>query len=62
VIIHPTDVHENWDRAKMAVLQTALDLGIECNCKLMTQWLVRIDGNERQSFLELAREAANASQ
>jgi hypothetical protein len=29
-------------------------LGIECNLMLTTQWLVRIDRNEREAFLELA--------
>jgi len=61
MIIRPTEVHENWDKALMGVLQTAKDLGIECNCKLSSQWLVKIDGNERETFLALAREAANAS-
>jgi len=62
MIIRPSEVHENWDKALMGVLQTAKDLGIECNCKLHSQWLVKIDGNERETFLELAREAANVTQ
>lgn len=61
MIIRPSDVHENWDRALLGVLQIAKDLGVECQCKLKSQWIVKIDGNERETFLELAREAANVT-
>lgn len=62
MIIYPSDVHEDFGKAKMGVLATALALGVECNCNLMSQWLVKIDGNELKSFLELAREEAESCQ
>jgi hypothetical protein len=58
MIIRSFDVHEDVGRAKFGVLLAAKELGIECNCKLSSQWIVKIDGNEREAFLELAREAA----
>lgn len=58
MIIRPTDVCEDVDAAKYGVVTAARALGIEFNCNLTTQWLVKIDGNERETFLELAREEA----
>lgn len=58
MIIRPSEVHEDWDRAFLGVGLAAEALGIECSLKLKTQWLVKIDGNERQAFIELARECA----
>jgi len=58
MIIRPSDVHENHDKARLGVMQAAKILGIECNCNLQMQWLVKIDGNDLSAFLELAREAA----
>ena len=56
MVIRPTDVHDDYIVALAGVTAAAKALGIECNCKLTSQWLVKIDGNERASFLELARE------
>ena len=56
MIIRPTDVHEDYDVALAGVIEAARALGIKCNCTLASQWLVNMDGNERASFLELARE------
>ncbi len=58
MIIRPTDVCEDVDAAKYGVVMAARALGIEFNCNLTSQWLVKIDGNERETFLELAREEA----
>jgi len=58
MIIHPNDVHEDCGRAKIGVVSAARALGIEFNCSLASQWLVKIDGNEREAFLELAHEEA----
>ena len=58
MIIRPTDVCEDVDAAKYGVVMTARALGIEFNCTLTSQWLVKIDGNERQAFIEMAREEA----
>lgn len=58
MIIRPTDVCEDVDAAKYGVVKAAQALGIEFSCNLTTQWLIKIDGNEREAFLELAREEA----
>ncbi len=60
MIIRPGDVHENHDRALLGVGLAAEALGVECNLRLMTQWLVKIDPKDRQAFLELARECAES--
>jgi hypothetical protein len=56
VIIRPSEVHDDWGLAKVGVGLAARALGIECNLTLASQWLVKIDGNERAAFLELAQE------
>jgi hypothetical protein len=58
MIIHPSDVHSDTDKARLGVGLAAEALGIVCNLRLQTQWLVKIDGNELETFLELARECA----
>ena len=58
MIIRPSEVHDDPERARLGVGLAAEALGIECNMKLQSQWLVKIDGNERQAFIELARECA----
>lgn len=62
MIISPCDVHDDFGRAKIGVVKAAQALGIEFNCNLTSQWLVKIDGNERAAFLELAREEAENAQ
>jgi hypothetical protein len=49
-------VHSDYDVARAGVIVASKLLEIECNCRLSSQWLVKIDGNERASFLDLARE------
>lgn len=58
MIVRPTDVHENSDRARLGVGLAAEALGIRCDLRLMTQWLVKIDPKDGKAFLELARECA----
>ena len=58
MIIRPSDVHEDAARARLGVGLAAEALGVECNLRLSSQWLVNIDGNERTAFLELAKEEA----
>jgi hypothetical protein len=60
MIIRPTDIHADTGRAKIGLVTAARDLGVGVDCRLSSMWRVDIDGNERESFLELAREVANA--
>jgi hypothetical protein len=32
---------------------------VECDLRLPSQWMVKIDGNERAALIELAKEEAN---
>jgi len=58
MVIYPGEVHDNHDRARLGVGLAAEALGIKCDLRLMSMWRVEIDGNEREAFLELAREEA----
>lgn len=58
MIIRASEVHVDADRARLGVGLAAEALGVECDLRLSTQWIVKIDGNEREVFLELARECA----
>ena len=58
MIIRPADIHEDSARARLGVGLACEALGILCNLKLSSQWIVDINGNERATFVELAREAA----
>ena len=55
MIIRPSDIHADPDKAKLAAMQTAHDLGIVCDCRLSSMWRVEIDGNELETFLELCK-------
>ena len=59
MIIRPTDIHEDFGKAKLGFVQAADALGVEFDCKLMSMWRVDINGNELETFLQLAREVAN---
>ena len=58
MIIRPSEVHVDHDKARLGVGLAAEALGVECGLKLQTQWLVKIDEKDREAFLELARECA----
>jgi len=60
MIVKPGDVHGDAVKAKLGVMLTAEALGVKCNCTLASIWRVEIDGNERETFLKLAREEVNA--
>ena len=60
MVIKPTDIHADVGRAKIGLTRAACDLGVKFDCRLSSMWLVVIDGNEREPFLELAREIANS--
>ena len=57
MIIRPSEVHDDPARARLGVGLAAEALGIECNMSLSSQWLVKIDGNERGAFWNLPANA-----
>jgi len=61
MIIHPTDVHSDPDKARLGVGLAAEALGVECSFKLTSMWLIKIDPRDLKAFLEIAREAANVT-
>lgn len=58
MVIRPSDIHVDSDKAKLAAVTVARALCVECDCRLSSMWRIDIDGNERETFLELAREEA----
>ena len=58
MIVRPSDIHDDAARARLGVGLAAKALGVECNLRLMTQWLVKMDNRDREAFLEIARECA----
>ena len=59
MIIRPTDVHDDYTTALAGVIHAARALGIECNCKLSSQWLVKIDEAQRTEARILALGCTN---
>ena len=60
VIIYTTDVHRDAGKARLGVMAAADALGVKCDLRLSSAWLIFIDRRDRPAFLELAREEANA--
>ena len=48
-------------RARLGVGLAAEAMGIKCDLRLQSMWRAEVDGNEREAFLELARECAVAA-
>ncbi len=59
MIVRPGDVHEDAGRARFGVGLAAEALGVECDLRLSSQWLVKIDPKDGAAFLALAREEAS---
>ncbi len=57
MIIRPTDINDDPDRAKLGFVAAAQALEVEFNCALTTMWRVEIDPKDQKAFLELARES-----
>ena len=57
MIIRPTDIHEDTDKARLGFVQAAKELGVEFNCHLTTMWKIDLTPAEVAVFLELARES-----
>ena len=61
MIIRACEIHDDPERARLGVGLAAEALGIKCDLRLQSMWRVEVDGNEREAFLELARESAVAA-
>jgi len=59
VVIYSTDVHWDDGRAKLGVAAAAQALGVKCDLRLSSAWLIFIEPDDRAAFLELAQEEAN---
>lgn len=60
IIIYSTDVHQDAGKAKLGVAAAADALGVKCDLRLSSAWLIFIDRDDRAAFVALAREEANA--
>jgi len=58
MVIRPADIHEDSDKARLGVGLACEALGVRCELKLASLWLVKIHHEERETFIALAREAA----
>ena len=58
IIIYPSDVHRNVGKAKLGVMAAADALGVKCDVRLSSAWLIFMGRKDRLAFLELAREEA----
>ncbi len=56
IIIYATDIALNVDKAKLAVIAAAEELGVKYDCQLSQSWKIWIDKSDRATFLELVRE------
>lgn len=56
VIIYPTDVHLDAGKARLGVMAAADALGVKCDLRLSSAWLIFIDRRDRAAFVALARE------
>ncbi|MHC4298006.1 MAG: hypothetical protein ACYS7Y_11945 [Planctomycetota bacterium] len=58
--IYPTDVHRDAGKAKLGVAAAAEALGVKIDCRLSSVWFVYVPKEDRATFLEFAKEEANA--
>jgi hypothetical protein len=61
MIIRASEIHGDPERARLGAGLAAEALGIKCDLRLQSMWRVEVDGNDREAFLELARECAVAA-
>jgi len=59
MIVLPTQIHEDFNRAKLGFVSAAEQLDLVFNCHLMTMWKVDINPSDSQVFIDLAKEEAN---
>lgn len=57
IIIYPAEIHQDTNKAKLAVATIAKELGVKCNCRLSSMLVVWIDPSEKDAFLQLAKES-----
>jgi hypothetical protein len=58
MIIRSSDVHIDFDRARIGFTLAAEKWSVVCDTRLMSQWRVMIPDHLRKTFLELARDFA----
>lgn len=58
IIIYPSDVHRDAGKAKLGVWAAAEALGVKCDCRLSSAWMIWIEPSDRATFLDFAREEA----
>jgi len=60
MIIRAQDVHDDFSKARLGVGLAAEALGLPCDLRLTTMWLVKdLDPSDLKTFLEFARDFAN---
>jgi len=58
IIIYSTDVHRDAGKAKLGVMAAADALGVKCDLRLSSAWMIWIDVSDRAAFVALAQEEA----
>ena len=60
IILYPTDVHKDIEKARSGVESAAEALEVECDCSRTGLWIVWVNRKDLRAFLDLAKEEANA--
>lgn len=58
MLIRPTDINEDCDKARIGFIRAAVGLGVNFNASLMSMWKLEIKDSELSTFLEIARDEA----
>ena len=60
IVIYPTDVHRDPDKARLGVVAAAEALDVKYDLLMSSSWIIFIERKDQATFLEFAREEANA--
>jgi hypothetical protein len=60
MIIRPDDIHLDVKKALAGVNQIADELGVKADCRFQSAWRIDVEDADRRTFIEMAKEAANA--
>lgn len=58
MMLRPSDIHVDAEKARLGVGLAAEALGVKCDCRLQTMWRVELEGGDLKAFIEIAKEAA----